>query len=241
MDPYTSSDSFFDVQDGDAPIDLWCSGTINTMSTTPSIIKRGLGVMRLTGTGSPFNEKNVYVNAGTLLVDNASGAGTGKATARVAAGATLSGTGFIGGVATYSNANVIATGASGNLAVIAPGTIDPTSGAHIYGTLHVGSATQTNNVTFGNYSQFRVAIGKNRQADQLDVYGSVDLSSLTDNLMLTVDPDAKGGIYTLISATEGITGTFNTLAVDFPKPGQLSYTATTVDYNIVNSTVIVVR
>jgi len=225
MDPYAGSDSFFDVQDGDAPIDLWCSGPIDTSKAERSIIKRGAGVMRLTSNGSSFSEKNFYVNVGTALIDNTSGAGSGKATVVVAGGATLGGTGFIGGVSGYTKANVMASGTSGNNAVIAPGTMDSATGAHIFGALTIRSAAQTNNVTFGANSRLVVSFGKEEAVDQLVVQGMVDLSSTSDGLALTVDPEAKAGTYVLVRASGGVIGTFNT--PDVPKPALLTYTATT--------------
>ena len=141
------------------------------------------------------------------------------------------GTGFIGGVANYSNANVVVSSASSeNPAVIAPGTLDPAAGKHVFGTITAGSAVQANNVTFGNNGLLRVQIGPDGEADKLDVYGTVDLSSASDGMTLTVDPDAKTGTYVLVSATDGITGTFDAVAA--PKPAWVHYTATTVEYTV---------
>ena len=147
---------------------------------------------------------------------------------------------FIGGVAGYSRAHLTASGSSGTPAVIAPGTIDSVTGAHVLGTLSVGSTAQTTNVTFGANSRLVVSIGKEEAVDQLVVQGMVDLSSTSDGLALTVDPEAKAGTYVLVSASGGVIGTFNT--PDVPKPALLTYTATSVEYTVPPSaTLIIVR
>jgi hypothetical protein len=106
--------------------------------------------------------------------------------------------------------------------------------------LTIGSAAQTNNVTFGANSRLVVSIGKEEAVDQLVVQGMVDLSSTSDGLALTVDPEAKAGTYVLVSASGGVIGTFNT--PDVPKPALLTYTATTVEYTVPPSaTLIIVR
>ena len=170
------------------------------------------------------------ISGGTVLADNGSGSATGKSAVKVNAGATLGGTGFIGGVAGYSRAHLTASGSSGTPAVIAPGTIDSVTGAHVLGTLSVGSTAQTNNVTFGANSRLVVSIGKDEAVDQLVVQGMVDLSSTSDSLALTVDPEAKAGVYTLASATGGISGTFDT--AEIPEGTWLTYSATTVECNV---------
>jgi hypothetical protein len=60
-------------------------------------------------------------------------------------------------------------------------------------------------------------------------------------LVLSVDPDAKGGTYVLASATGGITGTFNAV-IGKPSAATLDYTATTVELTLVSKgSVVTVR
>ena len=225
--------------DGPPPVDLTITKNIRANSSSYNLTKSQAGTVRLTA-ASTLDMASFIISGGTVLADNDSGSATGKSAVKVNAGATLGGTGFIGGVSGYTKANVTASGTSGNNAVIAPGTMDTATGAHIFGALTIGSAAQTNNVTFGANSRLVVSIGKEEAVDQLVVQGMVDLSSTSDGLALTVDPEAKAGTYVLVSASGGVIGTFNT--PDVPKPALLTYTATTVEYTVPPSaTLIIVR
>jgi hypothetical protein len=207
---------------------LTITGALVNGAPDKVITKTGAGTVRLLSGGN-LNFSAFRISGGTLLVDNASGSVNGRSPVAVNGGAILGGTGFIGGVESCSNANVVASSSSaGSPAVIAPGTIDEVTGDHIFGTLTVGSEVQTNNVTFGSNSLLRMGIGTEGAADRLEVYGSVDLSSASDALTLTVNDDARAGVYTLVSASEGITGVFNT--IDVPNPLLLTQTATTIEY-----------
>ncbi len=221
-------DATIAVQDGSPPVDLTITGALVNGAPDKIITKTGAGTVRLLSGGN-LNFSAFRISGGTLLADNASGSVNGRSPVVVNAGATLGGTGFIGGVANYSNANVAASSSSaGSPAVVAPGTIDEVTGSHIFGTLTVGSPEQENSVTFGNNSLLRVGIGPDGAADRLEVYGMVDLASASNVIELTVDDDAKAGVYTLVTASEGIEGEFN--AVDAPKPLLLIQTETTIEY-----------
>ena len=235
--------TYFDVAlpvgDGPPPVDLTITKNIRANSSSYNLTKSQAGTVRLTA-ASTLDMASFIISGGTVLADNDSGSATGKSAVKVNAGATLGGTGYIGGLSGYTKANVTASGTSGNNAVIAPGTMDTATGAHIFGALTIGSAAQTNNVTFGANSRLVVSIGKEEAVDQLVVQGMVDLSSTSDSLALTVDPEAKAGTYVLVSASGGVIGTFNT--PDVPKPALLTYTATTVEYTVPPSaTLIIVR
>jgi hypothetical protein len=235
-------DSAIAVEDGDAIIDLtvskgmWDGGS----SSSKTLTKSGSGMLRLTANAS-LTIGTFKISGGTVLADNPSESATGKATVPVAAGATLGGTGTIGGVAGYTAANVTVAGAPGNPAVLAPGTIDETTGAHIVGTLTVGGAAQTNNVTFGSHGKLRVTLDAAGGCDRLAVNGVLSLATPDDHLEIVVPADAKAGVYLLASATGGIAGTFDNVAM--PASGMsLVHTANTVELAVhPGGTVLLVR
>ena len=195
------------------------------------IDKRGNGTVRFSSSannygGSGNNQGMTRIYAGTILVDNESGSGTGYSTVNVLSGATLGGTGFIGGfaenwtgsgTAAYAaNAYVTATGAAGTSAVIAPGTINDDTGAHVCGTLTVGSTDQASSVTFGNYSTLRVSLAAPNLCDCLRVYGTIDVGATETALEISVPENIAAmepGDYVIASATEGITGAFASRSV----------------------------
>jgi hypothetical protein len=203
------------VEDGEAIVDLTIAGNISWAGDSwNSLSKNGWGTLRMTGTSGGASSQPFQLNAGTLLCDNASGTPIGNTLLNVKAGATLGGTGSVGGT---ERGNVVVAGATDKSGVIAPGTVDEETGAHLYGTLTVGTEAQNNSVDFGNYSQLKIGIGpKNRETrlsdiDSLKVYGNVnvgddcilDLMSNSANL-----DEIIGGTYTILSASDGITGEF---------------------------------
>lgn len=219
----------------DAPVDLTLTGGISYgWHPRDAFLKMGDGVLRLTaastyGGGGALadGQGTTIVRGGTLLVDNTTGSGTGNSPVSVEAGAVLGGTGRIGGLAgtithwsgnnaTGENARLSAAGAAGAPAVVAPGTIDPVTGAHVCGTLTVGSEDLASSATFGANSALRVSIGEFGAADSLFVYGSLDLSGNSDALELTLDGKRdriRGGRYVIASATEGISGSFESMTI----------------------------
>ena len=247
----------FDVPDAEGiPIELDVAGPIQwAWSGRDGIDKVGAGTMRLSSSlnnygGSGNNMGMTRIYAGTLLVDNESGSGTGYSTVKVLPGGTLGGTGFIGGfesnlttradAAIAANSFVTANGTSGNPATIAPGTIDADTGAHVFGTLTVGSSVQTNSVTFGDHTVLHVAVGTSGSADSLAVYGAVDISATDTALLVTTDQKTRAGTYVLASATEGITGSFASVTVN--GRGTVSYTENEILLAVPNpATVIMLR
>ncbi len=227
----------YNVADGAAPVDLAYTGGAG--GTDRTLTKNGAGLMTLTGSSSYGG--GTTINAGTVLVDNTFGSGTGAGVVTVKAGTTLGGTGFIGGVAGYTTANVTATGTSGNPAIVSPGTVDPTTGDHVIGALTIGSTFQTNNVTFGTYSTLKINFDSEGNCDKLVVDGTLSLNATTDKLELSIDDyDAlKPGTYTL--------ATFNQLAtlgsvfdlLDIPSRGTLVYTPTSIDYIVASKTTLI--
>ncbi len=80
------------------------------VSGTGSLTKIGLGTLTLSGANTYGGGTNV--NAGTLLVNNASGSGTGNGAVVINSGATLGGTGAIGGAVTIHDGGWLSPGAS---------------------------------------------------------------------------------------------------------------------------------
>lgn len=205
------------IEDGAAPVDLVISGNLwINGGAWQSIYKRGAGTLKLTAASGPnLNEDHAFeLNEGLTLCDNTSGTPLGNAAVKVNPGATLGGTGFVGG---NERGNVAVAGTSAKPAVIAPGSIDETTGAHLYGTLTVGTEAQNNSVDLGNYSRLNIGVGpKNRETrvsevDCLKVFGNV---AIGDNCILDLMSNSAeldeitGGTYTILSASDGITGEF---------------------------------
>ena len=205
------------VEDGNAPVDLVITKNFWWGSSSSAVLsKKGNGTLKWTATGGPNSSSPMQVSGGTLLCDNESGTPIGNTALSVGAGATLGGRGFIGGT---ERGNVTVAGTSAKTATLAPGSVDEETGAHLYGTLTVGSSAVTNAVTLGNYSQLTIGVGpkdpetKLSPADKLMVNGNLDIGS-NCTLDLTANSAAldkiAGGTYTIVEA-DAITGTFATI------------------------------
>lgn len=238
MGNYPTYDSTIEVDDGSPAIDLLVLKSILTSGNTGRYLNRK-------GTGTAvFTQPSTYINgngtnaigwrlqAGRTLFNNTSGSGVGKNPMQVDGGATVGGTGFLGGDSAYPNFNLRAQGSSlSSLATVAPGSVDAQTGDSLIGTLTVGSATYANSVTFGNYSQLEMQIGSQGNSDRLEIFGTLDLSASSDKLVLSIAENPKAGTYLLVSATGGITGTFNIFS-DPLLAKHLIYTETTLSYNV---------
>ena len=232
----------------DAPVDLTLSGGIAYgWASRDAFLKLGDGVLRLTGSSSyggggqlAQGEGTTFVRGGTLLVDNETGSGTGNSLVVVEAGATLGGTGRIGGLVNEithwsgnkgngENTRIDVAGTVDAQAVVAPGSINTEDGSHITGTLTVGVAELHHPVTFGDYSTLRITVGARGEADALVVHGSVDISETGTVLDVSANGTMSGGSFTILEADE-ITGEFATLV----RPGsgwKVVYESENVDGN----------
>jgi hypothetical protein len=138
------------------------------LGNTPDggLTKTGAGTLILTGAGySGQTTGNTYtgattVNAGTLLVNNTHGSGTGSGNVTVNAGGQLGGTGAISGAVSIANGGTLAPGTS-------------------IGTLRTGSLSLASGGTF----LFELD-GANGTADRVDVTGAVNLGG--GNLVLSL-------------------------------------------------------
>ena len=171
----------------------------------------------MTGATAAKSSQPFKLNGGTLLCDTASGTPIGNTLLQVNAGTTLGGCGFLGG---YENGNVEVVGTEANPATVAPGSINETTGAHVYGTLTVGSETQTNTVSLGAFTRVKIGVGPKdahtllSDVDRLTVNGGVTIG---ENCVLDLTSNTaaldtvSGGTFTILSATDGITGEFATV------------------------------
>ena len=81
------------------------------MTNSGSLTKIGAGTFTLTGTNSYTG--TTTINAGTLLVNNTTGSGTGSGSVTVNTGATLGGTGTIAGLVTNTAGGMLSPGTNG--------------------------------------------------------------------------------------------------------------------------------
>jgi len=164
------------------------------------VIKDGNGTLTLsvanTYTGA------TTVSAGTLLVNNTTGSGTGTGNVSVAAGATLGGTGTISGAVTVSGS-------------IAPG--------NSIGTLNTGSVTWN----AGNAWQFEV--GDSNAADLLSITGDFTQGTGSGWTFDFLNSTALG-TFTLVSwtgTTDFLATDFSQINYDGAISGSFSITSAT--------------
>ena len=203
------------VEDGEAIVDLTISGGIGWAGDSwNSFSKNGDGTLRMTGATAAKSTQPFKLNGGTLLCDTVSGTPIGNTLLQVNAGTMLGGCGFLGG---YENGNVEVVGTEANPATVAPGSINETTGAHVYGTLTVGSEAQANTVSLGAFTRVKIGVGPKdahtllSDVDRLTVNGGVTIG---ENCVLDLTSNTaaldtvSGGTFTILSATDGITGEF---------------------------------
>ena len=204
------------VEDGEAPVDLVMNRNVWWGGGSSTLYKTGAGTLKWIATSGPDSGSPIQINGGTLLCDNESGTPIGNTALAVNAGATLGGTGFVGGT---ERGNVVVAGTSANPGVLAPGSIDETTGARIHGTLTVGTESQTNLVSMGAWTKLVIGIGSRNSEtglsdfDKLMVHGdfvigencTLDLTTNSADLS-----EIKGGRYTVVEA-DAIMGTFATV------------------------------
>ena len=165
-----------------------------SISGSANLTVSGGGTTTLTGNNSSYSG-GIAVNAGTLLVSNTSGSGTGSGPVNLSnAGTTLSGTGTIGGTLTANGGTIVAPGATA-----AGGTI---------GTLTVG------NLVLQNGATYQADVASATSNDRIKATGTVSIVSGA-NLVASgslVTPSG-GRLITLISNGSGaaVGGTFTSL------------------------------
>ena len=216
----TLSSQPFDVPDGTAAVDFVLDGVLSGGNRQYG--KSGAGTMlfidrnpaNLYGIGRDFN-----VSGGTFILQSETEIGLGTNNIAVAAGATLGGTGHqVGGIDPANEirglrGNVNLTGAIGNPATLAPGTVNYETGAFIPGTFTIGSAAQTNNVTLAGSCVLRIGATKDG-VSSLVVNGLLTLSG--DTTLEIVGPEnsllLQPGTYEIVKTKEPMTAEFASVA-----------------------------
>ena len=145
------------------------AGTISDNAGFTALTKTGTGTLTLAGNNT-FSG-GTTVNAGTLLINNTAGSGTGSGTVSVNPGATLGGTGTIAGQVS------LAAGAT-----LAPGGSAP-------GTLSIG-----NDLGLNNSSSLQFQVGTN--SDLVAVTGDLTLAG---TLIISTAGGFGSGTYTLFT------------------------------------------
>jgi autotransporter-associated beta strand protein len=222
-----TGDSTLTLRVGGRNTDAIFAGTIaeQDTNTTTDIQKIGSGIWTLSGSNSYAGD--TLVSAGTLLVNNSAGSGTGYGNLTIAGGATLGGNGIIGSDTTVSDG-----------ATLAPG--NPT-----------GTLTISNNLTLNDNSILQFTLGTN--GDSVVVSGNLLLTgqlTVTNSggfgtgtyMLFTYGGTLTFGQLVLASAPPGYNYSFDTnspgivnLVVAPPAPPSFSNSVSVVDGGLVFS------
>jgi autotransporter-associated beta strand protein len=159
------------------------------ISGVGALTKTGVGALLLSGANSYAG--GTTINAGTLLVANSSGSGTGSGAVAVNSGGTLAGNGTISGAVTIDNGGRIAPGPS----------ID---------SLDVGS------LSLGAGSILDVELNTSQGADSSDLINVTTTGGLAINggtLNLINAGSMTGGFYRLIDYSGNFSGSVNNITL----------------------------
>ena len=156
----------------------------------------------------------MVVQAGTLLVNNTTGSGTGTGDVTVEASATLGGSGSIAGSVALHDSATLAPAAS-------------------TGTLSVGG-----DVSFADLADLSIEIGGRGEGefDVLDITGSATLAGILDVSLLGDFLPAVGNTFEILTSTGGVGGVFANES--FPDLGALLTMDALYDDNSVTLAVV---
>jgi len=149
----------------------------NAINGSGSFTKRGLGNLTLTGTSGMVG--STTVEAGKLSVNGSLGASA----VTVLSGATLGGSGTVGGI--VANAG----------ATIAPGN-------------SIGTLTVSGNVSFASGSVYQVEVNAAGQGDRIAASGSAAIWGGTVEVLAANGNYAASTSYTILTASGGVSGRF---------------------------------
>jgi autotransporter-associated beta strand protein len=141
-------------------LDVTFNGNISSNSAVPGslVILNKVGAGKLTLNGSSTFTGGTTVEAGSLIVNNASGTGTGAGGLSIAGGATLGGTGFIGSPTSLED-----------FAILAPGN-------------SAGTLTFNDDLDFGEFSILNFELGTSSDAvvanGALTLQGTLNVSGV---------------------------------------------------------------
>jgi hypothetical protein len=166
--------------------------------TGGSLTKTGTGAFTLTGANTYTG--GTTVNAGSLFVNNTGGlSGTGTGNVMVNTGATLGGSGSIGGGVIGNGAVTVNSGAT-----LAPGA----TGNGSTGILHTGALVLESGSNFSVDLEGPLA---GTGYDQVFVFGAVSILNANLALNLVSGLSAGDNLF-IVESTGAVTGTFNGLA-----------------------------
>jgi autotransporter-associated beta strand protein len=197
----------FATRNGAADVDGMVTGFISSVGGT--LQKEGPGTLALTQANTYDGGTNIL--SGRLLVNNATGSGVGSGDVLVDAGGTLGGTGFVGTGADASNVTVNANGR------ISPG-------------VDAGLLTVSGNVSLASGSFLDVELGGANAGvdfDKLVVNGAATLGGTLNISQLEGFTPTPGSTYEILSATGGVTGTFENIVWDGLTGWDVQYGANT--------------
>ena len=167
--------------------------TISAPIVSGGLIKTGPGTLRLSGANTYTG--GTTVSAGGLFVSNTTGSGVGTGALTIESGASLYGTGTIGGATTILLGGALGSGGSGNAG---------------------GNLTFTNGLTLNNGAVFNFQLGTTSDKYTLTggtLTGASTLGSLTINL--TAGAGFGAGVYTLFDFSSGSVTTSSFDVSDF--------------------------
>lgn len=194
----TANGAFIDTNGHKITVAQTLLSGVPNAATDGGLTKNGPGTLTLTGANT-YNG-GTSINAGTLLVNNTSGSGTGGGAVTVNGGGTLGGAGRVMAAVTMASNGTINPGSNAG----ADG-----SAANV-GTLSVGALTLSSTGT----AVFDISSGTTY--DRLVANGNIALggATLTLNVPTSNQTFTAGQVLNLFHSTGTLSGTFNNFAND---------------------------
>jgi autotransporter-associated beta strand protein len=174
------------------------SNGTNAILPTTALVKAGTGTLVLAGAAGSTYTGGTTINAGTLMISNASGSATGTGAVNVNGGGTLGGSGFI---STANNVNFVGSSTSNTANVIVGNGTDTTSKLAITAaTATITNATLSFNLDSASANSNTLALGATSSA----LFGSGD--TLTLNILGTSVANAQYELFNSTVTGSGVGG-----------------------------------